>query len=149
MVVLSYVMKKACVRVWGPNPWNPPLMVLRLKLPNRPRVAYSIRVPRHSTCVTAVLDRPATKSSWASLDSHVCCLDSVNTVTLMYTCTCRCPSYLFRLPASWSLVLHRSWSISTTCPYLTFSSSSTTAFELHTCTPKVKRHVVQPNSRHG
>jgi hypothetical protein len=46
-----------------------------------PRVAYSIRVPRHSTRVTAVLDRPVAKSSEPPLNSHVRHLDSVNTVT--------------------------------------------------------------------
>jgi hypothetical protein len=58
-----------------------------------PRVAYSIRVPRHSTRVTAIFDQPSVKSSWAPLDSHIHCLDSVNTVTPMYTCACRCPRY--------------------------------------------------------
>jgi hypothetical protein len=56
-----------------------------------PRVAYSIRVLRHSTRVTAILDRSAAKSSRAPLDSHARCLDSVNTVTPMYTCACRYP----------------------------------------------------------
>jgi hypothetical protein len=49
---------------WGPNPWNRPPMVLRPKPPNRPRVAYSIRVPRHSTRVTAVLDQPSAKGTY-------------------------------------------------------------------------------------
>ena len=40
-------------------------------------------------------------------------------------------------------VLHRSRSIGTTRLYLIFSSSSTTAFELHTCTPQAKRHVAR------
>jgi hypothetical protein len=41
-------------------------IVLRLNPPNSPRVAYSIRVPRNSTHVTTILDRPTTKSSRAS-----------------------------------------------------------------------------------
>jgi hypothetical protein len=51
-------------------------------------------------------------------------------------------------PTSWSLdpsltsALHRSRSISTTHLYLTFSSSSTTASEFHTCIIQAKRHVV-------
>jgi hypothetical protein len=65
-------------------------MVLRTKPSNRSWVAYSIRVPRNSTRVTAVLDWPSAKSSWAPLDSNVRRLDSVNTVTSMYTCACRC-----------------------------------------------------------
>jgi len=76
---------------WGLNPETVHLVVLRLNPLNRSRVAYSIRVPRHSTCVSAVLDRPSAKSSWAPLNSHIRRLDSVNTVTPMYTCTCRCP----------------------------------------------------------
>jgi hypothetical protein len=50
-------------------------------------------------------------------------------------------------PTSWSLgpsltfVLHRSRSIGTARLYLTFSSPSTTASVLHTCTPRAKRHV--------
>jgi hypothetical protein len=50
-------------------------------------------------------------------------------------------------PASWSLgpsltfALHRSWSIGMAHVYLTFTSPSTTASELHTCTTQAKRHV--------
>jgi hypothetical protein len=49
--------------------------------------------------------------------------------------------------ASWSLgpsptsALHRSRFIGMTCLYLTFTSPSTTASELHTCTTQAKRHV--------
>jgi hypothetical protein len=109
-------------RVLRPKPINRPPMVLRPKPSNRPWVAYSIRIPRRSTCVTAVLYWPTAKSSWAPLDSHVRRLDSVNTVTPMYTCACRCPQMSATAAshlASWSLglsltsVLHRSWSIGT------------------------------------
>ena len=71
----------------------------------------------------------------------------------MYSCTCRCPQVSATAashPASWSLgpsltsVLHRSQSIGTTRPYLTFTSPSTTAFEIHTYAPQAKRHVAQP-----
>jgi hypothetical protein len=76
----------------------------------------------------------------------------------IYSCTCRCPQVLATVaghPASWSLgpsltsVLHRSQTIGTARLYLTFTSPSTIAFELHTCAPQAKRHVAQPNSRQG
>jgi hypothetical protein len=50
-------------------------------------------------------------------------------------------------PASWSLgpslmsALHRSRSVGAARLYLTFTSASTTASELHTCTTQAKRHV--------
>jgi hypothetical protein len=50
-------------------------------------------------------------------------------------------------PSSWSLgpnltsALHRSRSVGTARPYLTFTSPSTTASKLHTCTTQAKRHV--------
>jgi hypothetical protein len=50
-------------------------------------------------------------------------------------------------PASWSLgpslmsALHHSRSIGMARLYLTFTSPSTTASELHTCTTRAKRHV--------
>jgi hypothetical protein len=120
-----------------------------------PQVAYSIHVPHHSTRVTAILNRPAAKSFRAPLDRR---LHSVNMVTPMYTCVCRCLQMSATAAghlASWSLgpsltsVFHRSWSIGTARPYLTFTSPSTTASELHNCAPQAKRHVAQPNSRHG
>jgi len=122
-----------------------------------PRVAYSIRVPRHSTRVTSVLNCPGAKSSRASLDLHVSHLDSVNMVTPMYTCACRCPRCqpprLVTRPPGPSVQASRP-SFTTPGPSArhgttSFTSPSTTASELHTCTPKTKRHVAQPNSRHG
>jgi hypothetical protein len=53
-------------------------------------------------------------------------------------------------PAFWSLglsimsVLYHSQSIGRARAYLTFTSPSTTASELHTCAPQVKKHVTQP-----
>jgi hypothetical protein len=46
-------------------------------------------------------------------------------------------------------VLHRSRSIGTARLYLTFTSPSTTASELHTCISQAKRYAAQPNSCHG
>jgi hypothetical protein len=53
-------------------------------------------------------------------------------------------------PAFWSFglsltfVLHHFRSIGMARPYLTFTSSSTTTSEFHTCAPQAKRHVAQP-----
>jgi hypothetical protein len=68
-------------RVLRPNPRNCPPGGFEAQ-PTKPlQVAYFIRVPRYSTHVIAVLDRLATKSSRAPLDSFDRLLDSVNTVT--------------------------------------------------------------------
>jgi hypothetical protein len=94
-------------------------MFLRPKPPNRSRVAYSIRIPRNSTHVTVVLDRPGTKSSWAPLNSQVRCLTRS---TWSLPCALALVDVLDVShhgwsPASWSLspsltsVLHRSRSI--------------------------------------
>jgi hypothetical protein len=78
-------------RVLRHKPVNPPLMVLRPKPPNplASSVLYT-RPPLLDTCHRH--PRPASRQVlWAPLDLHVLRLDSVNTVTLMYTCACRCP----------------------------------------------------------
>jgi hypothetical protein len=107
----------------GPNLETVHPVVLRLNPPNRPWVVYTIRIPRNSTCVTAVLDRLSTKSSRASarlarLPSWL----SQHGHSSMYICACRCPQVSATVashPVSWSLgpsltsVLHRSGSINT------------------------------------
>jgi hypothetical protein len=135
--------------VLRPKLVNPPLMVLRPKPPNPLASSYSIRIPCHSTRVTAVLDRPATKSS----EPRSTCTSSVLTrSTLSLSSTLALVdisdvSHRDWSPASWSLgpsltsALHCSRSIGMARLYLTFFSLSTTASELHTCTTQAKRHV--------
>jgi hypothetical protein len=113
-------------------------IVLRLNPPNRPRVAYSIRVPRNSMRVTTVLDRLATKSSRAS--ARRACLPSWlgqhgHSLVQMSATMAGHPPYQF-LDPSLTSVLHRSRSIDMARPYFPFISPSTTASELHTCASK-------------
>jgi hypothetical protein len=77
--------------VLRPKLVNPPPMVLRPKPPNS--LVSSVlrtRSPLLDTCRRR--PRPAGRQVlWASLDLHVLRLDSVNTLTPMYTYACRCP----------------------------------------------------------
>ena len=71
----------ASTRVLRPKPRNRPSGGF-LAQPTKPSASSVLHTrPRHTTCVSAVLDRPGAKSSELPLDSHVCRLDSVNTVT--------------------------------------------------------------------
>ena len=144
-------------QVLRPKPKNRPPMVLHPKPPNplassvlhtrpplldtchrRPRppgrqVIQSLR----STCTSAVL----TWSTRSLLHVHLCLSMSPGVTTVAG------PLALRSLSPSLTSALHRSRSIGTTRLYLTFTSPSTTASELHTC--EAKRHVAQPNSRPG
>jgi len=90
------------------------------------------------------------KFFWASLDSHVRRLDSVNLVTLMYTRSCWCPRC--QLPRL--VILSPDPSVQASCLSVTASSPSVrhvstwpsphrrpSPQSFHTCTSQAKRHV--------
>jgi hypothetical protein len=99
----------------------------------RSRVAYSIRVPRLDRCHRRPrpISMPSPPEPRSTRTSTVLTRSTLSLLCLLRTC--RCPSL--------TSVLHRSRSIDTARFYLTFTSPSTTASELHTCTTRVKRHV--------
>jgi hypothetical protein len=78
-------------RVLRPKPVNSPPMVLWPKLPNP--LASSVLHTRTSPLDTCHRHPRSTGCHVlrAPLDLHVLRIDSVNMVTPMYTCTCRCP----------------------------------------------------------
>jgi hypothetical protein len=133
-------------------------MILRPKPSNQ--LASSVlhtRPPRaQHMSLPSSTDRPLSPQSLARLARPPCWLSQhgyshVHLHLSMYQMLATAAGH----PASWSLspsftsVLHHSRSVGTARLYLTFTSPSTTASELYTCTPQAKRHVVQPSSRHG
>jgi hypothetical protein len=78
-------------RVLRPKPVNLPSMVLRPKPPNplASSVLYTCPPPLEMCHHHPRL--AGRQVLWAPLNLYVLRLDSVNTVTPMYTCACRCP----------------------------------------------------------
>jgi hypothetical protein len=141
-------------RVLRPKPVNPPPMVLKPKPPNP--LGSSVLHTRPPPLDTGHhRPRPAGRwVLWAPLDLHVLRLDSVNTVTLMYTCACRYP----RCQPPRLVTRPPGPSVQASCPPFTAPDLSARHVStwpsprrrpppLHACTTQAKRHVDNHSSQ--